>query len=133
MNILPRKKILWLLLCPIVMVGCASTEKKPPRLEKLLAPSAQAVISWKDKVGSVGNYRFVPAVDGELVCGAGQNGQIKCFHLESGKLILKRDTNIQFSGGVGITDDFLLLGTVNGEMLAISRSQGNVVWKKMLS
>ena len=127
-------KNIWLLIIiQVSLLGCASTEKKPPRLEKLISPTTEINVFWKAKVGVSGNYRFVPAVDEKAVCAAGQHGKINCFDLKSGKIIQQNQMSLNFSGGVGITEQYLLLGTVNGEILAISRSDGDIEWRRMMS
>ncbi len=99
---------------------------------------------WELKVGkSGGNYqgpRCTPSMDGELVFGLGQHGDLVCASAKDGKEVWRKNLPKDFggrSGGWNYTESPLLDGdrlivTPGGSsatMVALEKKTGNVVWK----
>lgn len=87
--------------------------------------------SWATSIGKAGEFVFVPAIVGNTVYAAAQNGTVN--KLEDGKTIWKIDAGEPLSAGVGTDGKLVVVGTPNGEVLAFSAEDGKRLWKARVS
>jgi len=103
-------------------------------------------VAWTQSVGNgIGDYfsQLRPAVDEKAVYVAARNGVVKAFSINNGKLLWKANLNTdassvlnispRISGGVGLGDNTLFIGTENAEVFALDASNGNVKWTTTVS
>jgi outer membrane protein assembly factor BamB len=100
---------------------------------KKLAPlpelrSNEATIAWSASVGKSGGYLFVPAVTDRLVYATGNNGRIHALAEDGGRSVAQIDANTDVSGGVGAADNFVVVASTKGEILAFDAA-GRSLWK----
>ena len=110
----------------------------------LLALDLSGKELWKTKLGKTGgNYagtRSTPTVDGDLVFGLGQFGDLLCVEAASGKERWRKNLDSDFGGKVGgwnyaesvLIDGQRLVcapGGKAGTVLALDKSSGNVLWQ----
>jgi outer membrane protein assembly factor BamB len=100
---------------------------------KLVAftPTASISVRWNERIGDAKPYVFFPAFDDGAVYAAAANGKVTAFG-ENGRELWRNDTNRPLSGGVGARNDYILVGTKKGEVLALD-GRGQVRWTAQLS
>ena len=125
-----------LLLCALLISGCSwfggddETEIKPAELVKF---QQQATIKkqWSAKVGG-GNQKFWnslrPAASSESVFAADHEGKVSAFALDSGKRLWSKELDVSLSGGVGYAAGQVLVASSEGQVYALSATDGSVEW-----
>jgi outer membrane protein assembly factor BamB len=119
------------LLCATLLGACASKGPEPARLVDF-KPSAKLKVAWKVNVGEAGYYIFTPAVFGDSVFAASNRGDLLRVNAANGKTIWRVDTKAPLSGGVGIGDNMVLVGSAKGSVLAYDL-QGKPLWQSRVS
>lgn len=87
---------------------------------------------WKTSVGESLTAIFSPVSDSESVYTADEEGKLFRFNARTGEQIWRIDTKERLSGGVGIGDGLVLIGTFEGGVLAYDKA-GNSQWKAQVS
>ncbi|MDR2838884.1 MAG: outer membrane protein assembly factor BamB [Azonexus sp.] len=119
--------------------GCSMFDKinpfssSGPKLGQLtdFKPTADAKNQWSASIGKAGSYTFVPAIVGDAVFAAGQDGSVS--RIENGKTVWKIDVDQNLSAGVGASDKLVVVGTAKGEVLAFAAADGKPLWKAQAS
>ena len=119
------------LLAGILLGGCASKGPQPAKLVDFKA-SANPGIVWRTEVGGAGDYVFTPATAQDSVFAASHRGDLLRVDATSGKLLWRVDTKAALSGGVGIGENMVLVGTAKGNVLAYDL-QGKPLWHSRVS
>ncbi|HVY08076.1 MAG TPA: outer membrane protein assembly factor BamB [Burkholderiales bacterium] len=119
------------LLLAVAVAGCGSKGPQPAKLTDF-KPSAKAVIAWKFNAGEAGRYIFSPAISGDSVFAAGNRGDLMRVNATNGKTIWHVDTKAPLSGGVGVGENMVLVGTSKGAVLAYDM-QGKPLWQSRVS
>ena len=119
------------LLLASVLAGCGSKGPEPAKLADFKA-SAKVRIAWKANVGDAGHYIFTPAIFGDSVFAASNRGDLVRLNASNGKALWRVDTRAALSGGVGIGDNMVLVGTAKGSVLAYDL-QGKPLWQARVS
>jgi len=70
---------------------------------------------------------------GDVVYSADWRGALYAVALESGELLWRHDVGDIVSGGVGGNEKLLLLGTNEGEIVALNPLDGKEIWRSQLS
>lgn len=89
-----------------------------PKLESL----------WQVKLGESKTAVFTPVYENGALYAAAENGRLVKLEPATGREIWRVDTDHKLSGGVGVGDGMILLGTYKGEVLAFDES-GNSLWQ----
>ncbi len=128
--------------CLALLGGCQSVGdtydswfgKSGPKPAELVAiqPTATAKILWQGAVRGAERDVFFPAVNGQVVYAAGASGQIAGFDVISGRQITRMEAGQRISGGVGSGGAMVLVGTLEGVVLAFEQG-GKSLWKAQLS
>jgi outer membrane protein assembly factor BamB len=73
---------------------------------------------------------FRPAMNGDLACAAGR-GAVHCFDRNSGKKQWRRKVR-DLASGVSFSNKSVLVGTDEGEVIALSRENGAEQWRTIV-
>ena len=119
------------LLLGAVLGGCGSKGPQPAKLVDF-KPSAKLQVAWHVNVGDAGRYIFTPAVYGDSVFAASNRGDLLRLNALNGKTLWRVDTKAPLSGGVGIGENMVLVGTSKGSVLAYD-VQGKPLWQSRVS
>jgi outer membrane protein assembly factor BamB len=92
---------------------------------------------WSTSVGSGSEsdrVKLVPFVNSGRVYVANREGYIKALDSSSGRVIWSVEKEgLEISGGPGAGEGLVLVGTSNGEVLALSEQDGSEVWRSRVS
>ena len=127
--LLPRVAIAALV--AFLLAGCGSKGPKPAPLPEF-KPAAKLRVEWRANVGSAGRYLFAPAFYQDGVYAAGSRGKIVRLNAATGKTVWRVDTKAPLSGGVGVSDNLVMVGTAKGAVLAYDLD-GKPLWKSTVS
>lgn len=129
-------------LAALTVAGCASMEKLNPvnwfssepkvKMAELqpITPTAEPRLLWQGSAGSGGPYVFTPAVAGDSVFVAGNDGTLARY--DAGKQAWRINAGERLSGGVGSDGRLVVAGTPKGEVLAFDAG-GKFLWKARVS
>jgi len=120
-----------MLLLGVVLGGCASKGPQPVKLVDF-KPSAKPVVAWQVNVGDAGRYIFTPAIVGNNVFAASNRGDLVRLNAANGKTLWRLDTKAALSGGVGVGENMVLVGTSKGSVLAYDLD-GKPLWQSRVS
>jgi len=85
-------------------------------------------VSTDDSIGQ--QYLFIePLLLKDRIVTAGRNGTLNVYDLEDGDELAEIKLDIPLSGGVGGTEDVWLVGSRNGELIAVSASNNEILWR----
>ena len=120
-----------MLLWGFALGGCGSKGPQPVKLVDF-KPSAKLAVAWKVSIGDAGRYVFMPAISGDSVYAAGNNGDLLRIKSANGKTLWRVDTKAPLSGGVGVGENMVLVGTSKGSVLAYD-IEGKPLWQSKVS
>jgi outer membrane protein assembly factor BamB len=109
--------------------------RRPADLQEI-KPSADLRKLWSVGVGNgqgKGLYRLQPALAGDLIYVASNDGQVMAIEHATGRERWERELDMSLSGGVGVYRDSLFVGSVDGELLRLSADDGEIVWSVPIS
>jgi outer membrane protein assembly factor BamB len=123
----------------LVLAGCSSLDSLNPFSSSgpkmaPLAPFETRVnlrSLWSASVGKAGDYTFAPAVVGNAVYVAGQDGRIS--KLVDGRTEWSIKADQPLSAGVGANARLVVVGTAKGDVLAFSADDGASKWTAKVS
>lgn len=125
-----------LLLSVVILPGCAwlgwgGSGKKPAVLPAIPGINAATVI-WSASVGKSGGYLFTPGFGDKLVYAAGRDGSVYALSEEGGRVVTRLEAKSALTGGVGVNDDTVVVGSGKGEIIALDFA-GRSLWKTSVS
>jgi outer membrane protein assembly factor BamB len=111
-----------------------STVSNAPEPSPLPAISQSLPVSnqWRASVGDKTLFRFVPAVDGDLIVVAGSPDKLQALDASNGRNRWQIKTEQAIAGGVGLGEDVIAVGSVKGVVLAYDRA-GKFLWRAQAS
>ncbi|HEV8695223.1 MAG TPA: outer membrane protein assembly factor BamB [Lysobacter sp.] len=118
-------------LVTFLLGGCGSKGPKPAPLPEF-KPAVKLRVEWRANVGSAGRYLFAPAIYQDGVYAAGSRGRIVRMNAATGKSVWRVDTKAPLSGGVGVGENMVMVGTAKGAVLAYDLD-GKPLWKSTVS
>jgi outer membrane protein assembly factor BamB len=77
--------------------------------------------------------RLKPAFEDGVVYVAANNGIVQALNLESGRRIWESRLGYFISGGVGVGDDYIFLGTEDASLIALDKNSGETIWVRAAS
>ncbi len=89
-------------------------------------------MEWRTNVGSAGRYVFAPAIYQDGVYAAGSRGKLVRLNAATGKAMWRVHTKALLSGGVGVGENMVMVGTAKGVVLAYDLD-GKPLWKSTVS
>ncbi|MCZ7564591.1 MAG: outer membrane protein assembly factor BamB [Burkholderiales bacterium] len=107
----------------------------PTQVPAPLPPiTGQAAVStlWQASVGDARGAAFAPAVAAGSVFAAGGNGTVARFDERSGRELWRTDVASPLSGGVGSDGRLVVVGTTEGEVIALEAG-GELRWRARVS
>lgn len=133
-----RRSLAALMVAALVLQGCSwfkswGGEPKPGEPADLVEfePTVDTDEVWSLDVGK-GTYRGTqqlrPVYQDGVIYVAGHEGELSAVDAATGNRVWRLKTELPFSGGPGISEDLLLLGTENGEVHAFTPDTGTPVW-----
>lgn len=111
----------------------ADNDNASAKARKLKPGQSYALTSlWSARVGGDDDLllHFRPALDESQVCAAGR-AAVSCFQRDSGERQWRRKVR-DLSAGVSLSNDLLLVGTDEGEVIALSRTDGSEQWRSYI-
>jgi len=99
-------------------------------------PTVSVKRVWQRSIGSgqgKGYTRITPVIDGDTLYAADHKGELYALNRHNGKVLWRKKLKTKLAGGVGLGDQQLLLGTDEGEVLALSLADGSEQWRVQLS
>ena len=118
-------------LLAVVLGGCGSKGPQPAKLVDF-KPSAKLAVAWRVNLGDAGRYIFTPATYGDSVFAASNRGDLLRLNAANGKTLWRVDTKAPLSGGVGVAENMVLVGTSKGSVLAYDL-EGKPLWQSRVS
>jgi outer membrane protein assembly factor BamB len=134
-------------LLAILVAGCTSiTDLKTDISERMFGPepafppaalvdfkqSASAKVLWHASVGHANAYDFTPAGDKSAIFAASADGEIVRFDAVTGRQVWRVSAAESLSGGVGVGENLVLVGTPKGMVRAFDEN-GKALWSSRLS
>jgi outer membrane protein assembly factor BamB len=116
------------------LAGCGLfSSKSGPQMSSLadFKPTVDIKTLWNYRVGEAGSAVFTPAVVGNAVYVASQEGRIA--RLETGSEVWRIESKQVLSGGVASDGRLVVVGTRQGDVLAFSATDGALRWKVKVS
>lgn len=122
-----------LLVSVVLITACGDEDNAEPPTE--LTPFEQThnlelqwSVSTDDSIGQ--QYLFIePLLLKDRIVTAGRNGTLNVYDLEDGDELAEIKLDIPLSGGVGGTEDVWLVGSRNGELIAVSANSNEILWR----
>ena len=93
---------------------------------------ATARVNWQVSLAGKGNVGFVPAIRGNAIYAAAQDGDVVSVDPASGRQKWRAGASKALSGGVGADDTTVVAGTNKAEVLAFDAS-GKPLWQTKVS
>lgn len=94
-------------------------------------PTVKVVKIWSTGVGKgldKAGRQLRPAFSSGSIYAADYKGQLMSVNADSGRIEWQIKTKLPFTGGPGVSDKLLLMGTENGEVFAFDATTGTQLW-----
>ena len=91
---------------------------------------------WSRSVGDGqgdGYYKIQPVISGDIIYAASAEGEVAAINRHSGKALWDVDLETALSGGVGIYEDSLFVGSSDGSVIKLDAADGSLAWSTRLS
>ena len=135
----------WMFAVATVLGGCSTISntvdslnpfsKAPPKVKPAdlapLKPAIDTASLWQASIGSAGAYTLAPAVAGNSVYVASNEGALARF--DNGRQVWRIAVGQKVSGGVGANDRLVVVGSAKGEVLAFNAADGSPAWQARTS
>lgn len=129
------------LLLLILSAGCSwfggSDNSLPPAELKPVAQPVGIQQIWETRVGAGvkdRSIRLIPALADGRIYAASQDGTVMALDALSGRPFWETATQLSITGGVGLSDDGLVLvGTGKGLVVALRQENGQEAWRAQVS
>lgn len=122
-----------------MLVGCAPMEKRsdmPAKKALVTVPQSFKIAKlWSVNTGkgsTRSDVRLLATRNKEIIYTADDTGVVSAFDLKSGKNIWTRDLQENISAGPNVSNGILVLGTLNGKIIALDL-EGNKLWQSQAS
>ncbi len=123
----------WTLAVALLALAACSKEKEidPPAELTEFDATLNVGRLWRAGVDGDGQLRLGLglAVEGERVFAAGHKGDVAAFELASGRTVWRTRTRARLSGGPGIGDGLVAVGSADGEVVALDADDGEIRWR----
>jgi outer membrane protein assembly factor BamB len=123
-----------------LIMACGSNDAKDELIEpaKLVKFESQIKLKklWSRDVGKGQGKKFnrlQPAIDGDVIYVVDVDGDVLALDRHKGKKIWKTDVDVEISGGVGVGDGLVLMGTASGDLIALNQEDGELLWQIRVS
>ena len=148
-----KAKHAWILLLPFLVAGCSwfDDDEEDAREPAVLTPiNAEVSLGrlWEAKIGRGAEdkaIQLVPGFSGSRIFAAAADGTVKALESGTGREIWQINIEDFYSeleqrnsfsksadtitGGVGVGEQLVLVGSSAGEVVAINQSDGSLAWR----
>ena len=119
----------------LLATGCSSlnpfaTAKLKPAALVDFKPGAELIELWHADIGESGPYLFEPAVVGERVYAAAEDGAVARY--EGGREVWRADADTRLSAGVGADRSLAVVVTASGIAIAYDADTGSERWRSTI-
>lgn len=127
-----------MLLATTLLGACSfskSNTEEPAALTEF-TPAFQLEEVWSTSYGGVDPYRHVrlePRFVKDTVYVVDDDGDVMAYSIKSGETVWEVDLDLTVTGGLGVGDGRLYLGTEKGEVICLDAANGEVVWRSRVS
>lgn len=131
----------WSLIAALgLLAGCSTIEsinpfaaKPGPKIAELAPIVATVGVQsrWTSSIGKSDLYALQPAVVDQTVYAAAQDGSVA--RIEQGRTAWRVALNTKLSGGVGANETLVVVGSPEGEVIALAAGNGEVRWRARVS
>ena len=135
------------LMALLILPGCSTfsfnpmdwwgdEEVNPPKELQAIEPEVSLRRLWSVNVGNGqgDNYtEITPAIDGDWIYAASENGTIVAVEQGSGDLRWRTRIDAAITGGVGAADGLVMFGTEEADVVALDQISGEVIWRTAVS
>ena len=130
---------------PLALAGCSGFSLNPvdwfsskdtgPKMAALPVLSSAITVRtlWQANIGAAGRAVFSPAVAAGSVFAAAQDGTVARLETGSGRQVWRVNAGQPLSGGVGADSSLVVVGTAQGEVIALDAADGKVRWRARAS
>lgn len=139
-------RYLSLLLTTLLLSGCGSMnplnwfgseEPSDPPAELVKMDNQIAIRQlWSSSLGDGTDEKRVKlgiAYDLGRLYAVAREGEVAAFDADSGRKVWEVDTELEISGGPGVGDGLLLIGTSDAELVALNVENGEEKWRARVS
>lgn len=132
-----RPLLLWPLL--LLLTGCSAFSSKdnaePPAELVELQTSLKIKTLWsKSLQGSEGAFlRIAPVIDNDRLYIAEPSGKVYALDPETGEEFWSVDLDVPVSGGPGVSETLLAVGTQEAELIVLHAEDGSERWRRPVS
>ena len=122
-----------LLISAVLITACGDDDNSEPPAEltefnRTHYLALEWSVSTDDSIDQ--QYLFIePLLLKDRIVTAGRNGTLNAYDLEDGDELAEIELDIPLSGGVGGTEDIWLVGSRNGELIAVSSKSNEILWR----
>jgi len=91
---------------------------------------------WSTGVGDgqgKGLYRLQPVIDGDRSYAASAEGEVKAIERARGKTLWGTELEVELSGGVGVYEQAIFVGSADGNVIKLNAEGGAVEWQTQLT
>lgn len=139
--------VLIALVCAILLNACTSiTDLKEDVSERLfgrqiteipselddIKSTVEPKVLWSNQLGTIDDDDFTPVVDKDFVYAVGSKGELVKVIAATGKDAWRVNVAEPVSGGVGVGENLVLIGTKSGYVVA-HNLDGKMLWKAKVS
>ncbi len=129
---------LFLLAVVLFLAACSSNKKVDIEPAELVDFDPQIKIKrvWKANIGDGQDVRYtklIPAQNGDTIFATDIEGNVYALNKENGKKRWRQELEKPVSGGVGLAEGLVLVGTNLGEVIALNSTTGEIVWTAQVS
>jgi len=129
----------------ILSAGCStiggwfgsSDNSIPPAELKTIAQPVGVQQLWETQIGSGAEKQFIrltPALTDGRIYAASHDGTVVALDALSGQRLWETSTDLPISGGVGVSDNGLVLvGASEGDIVALRQENGQEAWRARVS
>jgi outer membrane protein assembly factor BamB len=122
-----------LLVAVLLVTACGDEDNTEPPAEltefdQTHYLSLEWSVSTDDDIGQ--QYLHIePLLLQDRIVTAGRSGTLNVYELDDGTELAEIELDIALSGGVGGTEDIWLVGSRNGELIAVSGDSNDILWR----
>ncbi len=113
------------------LAGCSSGPAPLPDLPEIASPVGGKVL-WQLDIGRSVDFVLVPAVAGDALFAAAHDGTVVRVDPKTGRDVWRVDAGGKISAGVGASADLVVVGTLDGRVIALTAS-GKPLWAVRVS
>ena len=123
----------------VLVSGCSlfSRFREDPGPKMAALPELKSTLAvrtlWTVNLGRRADAALSPAVAGGSVFAAAADGTVVRLDAASGRELWRVNTGERISGGVGASDDLVVVGTGEGQVIGLDAGSGQPRWKARVS